>query len=588
MKGVKGIGTLSMSPDGKWVYAAVWRDVNPGCSIGIFRRDPETGDLTLQEAGSGNDGTRSDYKLSNLNALNLVFLPGGTAGYAGTSSGALLQTFRRDPKTGHISDVTDIPVVDARSFSSAALVLDSKKGVLYGTCGTWPTPGGVWVLKAQRPPASGSRSDIQTPLVGTSATSGPAAAFDWPRYRGANCDLKSPIKGIRKDWTGGLRKVWAVKGLSPGTATFSAPCVKGDKVVVLGRHGGVDQLFCFDADKGGKPLWIVEYATNPGGDYGYGDGPQSTPCIDGDKVYFASRQGNFLCASMADGKILWRKGIGVDNHGYGASPLVWDDLVIIPFSDGKAIAACKKETGEKVWTYGEHPGNEGRVGFVSPIRATLGGKEQIVFYFGEHICGLDHGTGQAMWDVATGIKFPSFAYCSPVVSDNIVYAPYSDAPAAAKVEDGKGSVLWKKQGNDEGRYGPGFSEAVAIDGYLYTFVYLAGYGGFAGGDMRCVDLKTGQTKWVEKRTNCGTMTVVDGCLLCLTYPGDLFLMNPSPDGFKKIAELKGILKRDTPWVHHGIPRPDKGRIPCYTLPVVARGKVYLRLSDELLCYDLMK
>jgi hypothetical protein len=83
------------------------------------------------------------------------------------------------------------------------------------------------------------------------------------------------------------------------------------------------------------------------------------------------------------------------------------------------------------------------------------------------------------------------------------------------------------------------------------------------------------------------VTVVHGCLLCLTWPGDLFLLQPSPDGFKKIAEMKGVLKRTAPWMHRGLPRPDKGPIPCWTLPVVARGKVYLRLSDELVCYDLM-
>jgi len=271
-KGVKAFGTLSISPDGRFVYAALSRGENPGCSFGIFKRDPESGDLTLQEAGSGNDGTRSDYKLSNLGALNLVFLPDGTAGYAGTASGALLQTFRCDPATGRISDVMDITAVDTHQFASSALVLDAKSGVLYGAGGSG-TAQGVWALKTQKPPAAGSRSEIRTPVVGTQVTSGPAAASDWPRFRGANGDSKSPLKGIRKDWSGGLQKVWEVKGLSPGTATFSGPCVKGDKLVVQGRHGGVDQLFCFDADKGGKPLWIVEYATNPGGDYGYGDGP---------------------------------------------------------------------------------------------------------------------------------------------------------------------------------------------------------------------------------------------------------------------------------------------------------------------------
>jgi outer membrane protein assembly factor BamB len=589
-KGVKAFGSLSISPDGRWVYAALHRDENPGSSFGVFRRDPESGDLTLQDSGSGNDGSRCDLKFSNQIAVNLVFLPDGTGGYVGSQSGALLQTFRCDPATGRISDVRDITPVDAKQFSTAALLLDAKAGVLYGAggCGT---AQGLWLLKTQVPPAAGPRSDIRTESApGAQSVSAPLAAQDWQSFRGANCDAKSPLKGIRKDWSGGLQKVWDVSGLSPGTATFSAPVVKGDKLIVQGRHGQVDELFCFDADKGGKPLWILEYATGSGGDYGYGDGPQATPCIDGDKVYFASRQGIFICASLSEGKILWRKGIGTDNHGYGSSPLVWDDLVIISMADGKAIAGCNKETGQKVWVYGDHPGNEGRCGFVSPVRATLAGKEQLVFYFGEHVCGLDHTNGQPLWDVVNGVKFPSFAYCAPIVHENIVYTPYSDSPSTVSVDDGKAAVLWKKQGKDEGAFTPGYSEAVEVDGFLYTCQNQAGFGGFAG-QLRCVELKTGQTKWLEKNTGSGTVTYVDGCLIYLNYAGDLSLIEASPAAFKKITEMKGVLKRNTRWMHHGQPgdaslRP--GQIPCYTMPAIARGKIYLRLSDELLCYDLMK
>ena len=566
------------SPDGKWIYVAVIRGENPGSSFGIFRRDPATGDLTLQESGSGNDATRSDFKLSNMGGLNLVFLPDGTGGYAGSTSGALLQTFRCDPRTGHISDVMDITAVDYRQFSTAALLLDGKKGILYGTGGNG-TAQGLWSLKAQQPPANGSRSEIQTPLVGTLAASGANAAFDWPRWRGANCDSKSPMKGIRKDWTGGLTKVWEVKGLSIGTATYSAPCVKGNRLVVMGRHGNVDELFCFDADKGGKPLWIAEYGSGAG-DYGWGDGPQSTPCIDGDKVYFASRFGQFLCASMTNGAILWRMGIRTDNHGYGAAPLVWDDLVILPLGENAPLAAYKKDTGEKVWTHGQHPGGEGMLGYVSPMRATIGGKEQIVYYYGKHVCGLDHATGQVLWDVPFGV---GGQYCAPVVAGDIVYV--SAGPAAVKVADGKAEEIWKIGAKDERAYFAGHSEAVAVDGCLYTFENKSFFGGRAG-DFRCVDLKTGQTKWIEKNTGCGTLTLVDGHLLCLTFAGDLFLVDPRPDGFKKITEWKGVLKRDTPWRHHGGNYSNQGQTPCWTVPVVARGKVYLRWSDELLCYDL--
>src|SRR5512146_673026 len=50
---------------------------------------------------------------------------------------------------------------------------------------------------------------------------GPA---DWPCWRGPTGDGKSPVAGIRRDWSGGLPKRWEVSYLCQGThtATWSA------------------------------------------------------------------------------------------------------------------------------------------------------------------------------------------------------------------------------------------------------------------------------------------------------------------------------------------------------------------------------
>ncbi len=63
---------------------------------------------------------------------------------------------------------------------------------------------------------------------------GPA---DWPCWRGLNGDGKSAVTGIRKDWPNGLKKLWEVDHLCQGkqTATWSAPAVRGNRLVVPGR-----------------------------------------------------------------------------------------------------------------------------------------------------------------------------------------------------------------------------------------------------------------------------------------------------------------------------------------------------------------
>jgi hypothetical protein len=70
----------------------------------------------------------------------------------------------------------------------------------------------------------------------------------------------------------------------------------------------------------------------------------------------------------------------------------------------------------------------------------------------------------------------------------------------------------------------------------------------------------------------------------LTHTGNLLLVNPSPDGFKKITEWKGAIPPH-PWMYRG-KEYKKDPAPCWVGPVVARGKLYLRYDDTLTCYEL--
>ena len=104
-------------------------------------------------------------------------------------------------------------------------------------------------------------------------------------------------------------------------------------------------------------------------------------------------------------------------------------------------------------------------------------------------------------------------------------------------------------------------------------------------------------KWKEKIGE-GTMALVDGCLLCLTYGGDLLLVEPHPEGFKELAEMKHAIALED-WENHRAGRLNDpaqfkgttggfGFAPCWSARTVARGKVYLHDSDRLVCYDLME
>jgi hypothetical protein len=95
------------------------------------------------------------------------------------------------------------------------------------------------------------------------------------------------------------------------------------------------------------------------------------------------------------------------------------------------------------------------------------------------------------------------------------------------------------------------------------------------GELQCVELTTARLMWsAGEQVGCGTMVLVDRQLLCLSNRGDLFLVEPNPKAFKKVAEFRGAI-------------PDTGGY-AFTVPVVANDKVYLRFKGLLICYDLIK
>ncbi|KKL26140.1 hypothetical protein LCGC14_2398260, partial [marine sediment metagenome] len=159
-------------------------------------------------------------------------------------------------------------------------------------------------------------------------------AEDWPCWRGPNGDGKSLARGIRKDWSGGLRKLWEVNYLCLGgdsAATYSAPAVKGDKLVIPGREGGrdgKDLTFCFNANTG-RRLWRKEYsARTPDVS---GTGPRATLAIDGGMVYTYGKAGDLLCRDLATGRKRWHRNL-VQQEG-GKEP-GWGMWIMRRPSDG--------------------------------------------------------------------------------------------------------------------------------------------------------------------------------------------------------------------------------------------------------------
>ncbi|MCA9029613.1 MAG: serine/threonine protein kinase, partial [Planctomycetaceae bacterium] len=94
-----------------------------------------------------------------------------------------------------------------------------------------------------------------------------------------------------------------------------------------------------------------------------------------------------------------------------------------------------------------------------------------------------------------------------------------------------------------------------------------------GGFLVCMDFKTGEILWRERKAPKGSLTLADGRLYLRTESGSVILFEPNREQF----------------VEHGrFEQPDRTREPAWTHPVIANGKLYIRDQNLLLCYDVKK
>ena len=108
---------------------------------------------------------------------------------------------------------------------------------------------------------------------------------DWPQYRGPNHDGTSSER-ILKEWpVGGPRRLWK-KSLPDGFGSFAVSQGKAYTSVKRRIGGEPQEVFvALNADTG-EELWATHvgvYARE--GIPGEGDGPRSTPAVDGAYVY---------------------------------------------------------------------------------------------------------------------------------------------------------------------------------------------------------------------------------------------------------------------------------------------------------------
>ncbi len=394
------------------------------------------------------------------------------------------------------------------------------------------------------------------------------SADDWPFWRGPDRNDKSNETGLLSEWPeGGPEVEWINKESGLGYAGFS---VVGSDLFTLGLEDDSEFALCLDANTG-KEKWRTPLA----GRYqnAWGDGPRSTPTVDGDHVYFMTGQGTLACLNRADGKEVWSiemKDFGgeVPQWGYAESPLVDGDHVICtPGGNQTTMVAVDKQSGTTVWkTEAIAIGDSGprKAHYSSILPAEIHGKKQYVQLLERGVVGIDPENGNVLWKH----PFPgrTAVIPSPLVFDNQVYvtAGYGAGSKLLKISpENEVTEVWFTKGM-ENHHG----SVVKIGDHIY---------GYSSRTFNCQSIEDGERVWAERRIEKGALAYADG-LVYYVQKGDgrVMLLDVSPES----AKVKGSFTLDPQTKR----RSNRGAI--WVHPVIANGKLYLRDQEIIICYDI--
>jgi outer membrane protein assembly factor BamB len=394
----------------------------------------------------------------------------------------------------------------------------------------------------------------------TLAAAGPvtrAAADDWPHWRGPARNGISAESGWLDRWPAdGPPVAWTAE-VGTGYSTFAV--AKG-RVFTTGNSDGKDTVFCIDADTG-RSLWSHAYPSDLEAKY-FDGGPTATPTVDGERVYTLSRWGDLFCIEAATGKIAWSKnvqketGLPVPSWGFGGSPLVHDDLLILNLGEGGL--ALEKAGGRVAWKSGlVEPG------YSTPLPVKRGDRQLVLLSTGESYLAVEPRTGREAWRIPWVTEYGVNA-ADPIVDGDRLFLSSGYDKGAALFTLGKDTprLAWENR-----VLRCQMNPPVLLDGHLY---------GVDGNTtdrakLKCVELATGAEKWSREDFGTGAVTAADGRLIALSARGELLVAPASPQGFEPTASATIL----------------RGR--CWTVPVLANGRIYARNSaGRVVCVDVRK
>ncbi len=394
-------------------------------------------------------------------------------------------------------------------------------------------------------------------------------ADEWPQYRGPSADGKSGDAIGDLNWSDkGPAVVWK----TPTPLGFSSFAIADGKAFTLVVQDEKQTCVAMDADSG-KEIWAFglsksDYGRGGGGAGARGnkggDGPRSTPTIDGDRVYVYDGQMKLVCLDAAKGTEVWQRDVVNEFSGRNikwanaTSPVIDGDLLFVAGGGpGESLIAFNKADGKVVWKTGDE-----LMTHANPVLTTIKEKKQLIYFLQSGLVAVDPATGAEVW--RTKFPFSVSTAASPVVDGDLIFcsAGYGVGAGLFRIGDGmKVDEVWRKPN----RLVNHWSTPVVHNGHLYGMFSFKQYG---KGPLQCIELATGEVKWNEPGFGPGNCIIVGDKVVALSDSGELVVAAADPAEYKELARAKVL----------------EGK--CWSTPAYSDGRIYVRSTIEGACLKL--
>lgn len=402
------------------------------------------------------------------------------------------------------------------------------------------------------------------PLVLLSALLASAHGEAWLRFRGDNGSgvaaspkLALPLSEKSIAWKAPL----AGKG-------HSSPVVVNGKLFVTYTPLNTAQRVLVALDSAsGKQLWQREWETPTFRQHADNSFTSASPAVDAERVFiwWSSPEQSWLAAlSQKDGKELWKKELGSfsSQHGAGSSPIVFEDSVILDFSQensdgaGSYLLCADAKTGATRWKLDRKNTNTTSS---TPCLYRRGNEPAQLIVIGRStgMTSIDPRTGQVNWELTD--LLPKRCVASPVItSDGLIIAQCGEGQAE--------SFVYAVRPGSAGTKPEKVYNVVRTGGYVPTPIALGPHLFLwkENGLVTCIKAATNEQVWSERVEGpfYGSPICVDGKLINVTRRGDLVVLNAG-DKFELL-----------------------GRFPLgegsFATPAVADGKIFVRTFTQVM------